>query len=238
MTQLDSVFSALPDHRRGNNRHYAIRDAGLRAFAVFFMQCASFLSFQKLMQDNLRKSNAQSLFGMEAIPCDNQIRGLLDPIEPSVLYGLFDDIVEQLDRRGELKKRRVLNQQLLIALDGVEYFHSDVIHCAQWSKATDSHGQTHYSHRAITPVIVTPGENTLIALPPEFIIPQDGHTKQDCENAAAKRWLARYGARYTHLQITCSRSYFIPYCPWSTAPISNRAIICRYGPPSSMTCGH
>lgn len=202
MNQLDSVFSALPDDRRGPNRQYALRDAGLGAFAVFFMQCASFLSFQKLMQDHLRKSNARTLFGMEAIPCDNQIRTLLDPIEPSVLAGVFDEVVEQLDRQGKLKKRQVLNRQLLIALDGVEYFHSDTIHCPQCSRVTDQHGQTHYSHRAITPVIVTPGERTVIVLAPEFISPQDGHTKQDCENAAAKRWLACYGARYKPLQVT------------------------------------
>ena len=27
---------------------------------------------------------------------------------------------------------------------------------------------------------------------PEFITPQDGHEKQDCENAAAKRWIAAH----------------------------------------------
>ena len=30
---------------------------------------------------------------------------------------------------------------------------------------------------------------------PEFITPQDGHDKQDCENAAAKRWLLKYGKK-------------------------------------------
>jgi hypothetical protein len=33
-------------------------------------------------------------------------------------------------------------------------------------------------------------------LQPEFITPQDGHDKQDCENAAAKRWLQEYGSYY------------------------------------------
>jgi hypothetical protein len=28
-----------------------------------------------------------------------------------------------------------------------------------------------------------------VPLQPEFIVPQDGAEKQDCENAAAKRWL-------------------------------------------------
>jgi hypothetical protein len=42
----------------------------------------------------------------------------------------------------------------------------------------------------------------VIPLEPEFITPQDGHEKQDCENAAAKRWLSEYGARYRALGVT------------------------------------
>jgi hypothetical protein len=38
-------------------------------------------------------------------------------------------------------------------------------------------------------------QNKVIPLPPEFIVPQDGHAKQDCENAA-KRWLHKYAATY------------------------------------------
>jgi len=153
MQQLDEVVSNWPDQRCGKNRRYTMRDAGLGAFAVFFMQCASFLSFQRLMRDSLRKSNAQTLFGMEAIPCDNWIRTLLDPIPPSSLFGLFDTVVAQLNQRGQLTPRRVLNGQLLVALDGVEYFHSDSIHCAQCSTRTDRDGSIRYSHQALTPVM-------------------------------------------------------------------------------------
>ena len=38
----------------------------------------------------------------------------------------------------------------------------------------------------------------MLSLPPAFITPQDGDTKQDCENKAAKRWLwemGEYGRR-------------------------------------------
>ena len=90
MRQLDKAISTWPDPRRGKSRRYSMRDTELGAFAVFFMQCASFLTFQQLMLDSLRKSNAQILFGMEAIPCDNQIRTLLDPVDPSSLFEVFE----------------------------------------------------------------------------------------------------------------------------------------------------
>jgi hypothetical protein len=32
------------------------------------------------------------------------------------------------------------------------------------------------------------------------MVPQDGSDKQDCENQAAKRWLAEHGARYARLR--------------------------------------
>ena len=50
--------------------------------------------------------------------------------------------------------------------------------------------------------IVSPEIKEAIALPPEFITPQDGHEKQDCENAAAKRWLKEHGTRYKNLRPT------------------------------------
>jgi hypothetical protein len=59
-----------------------------------------------------------------------------------------------------------------------------------------SNGEITYYHSAITPVIVAPGQKHAIALRPEFIVPQDGQVKQDCEIAAAKRWLDKEAARY------------------------------------------
>ena len=41
-----------------------------------------------------------------------------------------------------------------------------------------------------------------VLLEPEFIKKQDGHQKQDCENAAAKRWIEQYAKRYAQLGIT------------------------------------
>src|SRR3977135_2843886 len=61
----------------------------------------------------------------------------------------------------------------------------------------------------LTPVIVAPHQNKVIPLPPEFIVPQDGHAKQDCENAAAKRWLHKYAApsRAHHITILGDELY-------------------------------
>ena len=48
--------------------------------------------------------------------------------------------------------------------------------------------------------LVAPGHNQVVPLEPEFIVPQDGAEKQDCESRAARRWLAAHGAQYAHLK--------------------------------------
>jgi hypothetical protein len=83
----------------------------------------------------------------------------------------------------------------LVALDGTHYFSSQAIHCRNCLTRQLSNGHTLYYHAAMTPVIICPGQSQVIALPPEYIMPQDGQTKQDCERAAGKRWLAKHGAR-------------------------------------------
>jgi len=90
---------------------------------------------------------------------------------------------------------RVLDNQLLVALDGTNSFASNTIHCQNCLTRQLSNGQPLFDHAAITPVIVCPGHAQVIALPPEYIMPQDGHAKHDGERAAGKRWLAKHAAQ-------------------------------------------
>lgn len=53
--------------------------------------------------------------------------------------------------------------------------------CQLLATEGDSQRTIHYYHSAITPVVVKPGSPHVLPLPPEFIVPQDGHEKQDCE---------------------------------------------------------
>ena len=170
--------------------------------ALFFTQTPSFLAYQRMMEGSKGKSNAQSLFGVHQIPSDNHIRDLLDPVKPEQVFPVFEEILQVLEQQGQLTSFRSFADTLLIALDGTEYFSSLQIHCPQCSTQTLKSGETHYFHSVVTPVIVAPGQAHIIPLVPEFIVPQDGHDKQDCENAAAKRWLSQHGERYSALKVT------------------------------------
>ncbi len=76
------VAAGLPDRRTGGNTRYEMADIALSAFAVFFTQCPSFLSYQQNLEKARGRNNARSLFQVGSIPSDNPIRQTLDPVEP------------------------------------------------------------------------------------------------------------------------------------------------------------
>src|SRR6185369_7674849 len=112
-------------------------------------------------------SNAHTLFGLTAIPCDNQMRPLLDPVPPELLGSVFDHGFNTLVQTQQLAAFRSWQQRRLVVLDGTQYFTSQHISCPQCSRPTHRNGTPTYSHRMLTPVLVAPHQNKVIALPPE-----------------------------------------------------------------------
>lgn len=196
MSSFRSAIHNFPDKRTGSNLTHTMEDIALGAFSVFFTQSPSFLAHQKSMKETKGKSNAETLFGIEEIPIDNHIRDILDEVFPEHVFPVFDDILAVFERGNYLDSFRGVHENILIALDGTWYFSSQNIHCDNCSTIEQKNGKTTYYHSAITPVIVGPGQKQAIPLRPEFIIPQDGHDKQDCEIAAAKRWINKYAKKY------------------------------------------
>jgi len=206
---LDSLLESLrgcldrfPDKRLGMNTSYGMGDIGMAAFSVFFMQSPSFLAHQRQFEEDHGRSNCASLFGIAKIPSDNHIRDMLDPASPALLHPVFAETVDQLRQiDGGLDVFRRLGGHVLIALDGSEYYGSEYysarkIQCPYCSTRLRSKGGTEYYHSMLAATLVAPGHDKVIPLEPEFIVPQDGAEKQDCENRAAKRWLATHGLRY------------------------------------------
>jgi hypothetical protein len=115
---------------------------------------------------------------------------------------VYLEVFEGLEQHGLLANFRVLNEQLLVALDGTQYHSSSAIHGRNCLRRHTSNGRTLHYHSAITPVIVCPGRSEVLALPPEFIRHQDGHEKQDCERVAGKRWIDQHAKQVAPHGIT------------------------------------
>jgi hypothetical protein len=199
---LQQSFGGFRDVRTGKNTQYDLVDAGIGAFSVFFTQSPSFLSAQEDLRRLKSRCNAESLFGLRQIPSDNQIRSLLDPVAPSALAPVFREIFERLDRAGVLKGFRSYANNLLVILDGTQYFSSQKLHCAKCNSRELSNGKLTYFHSVLTPVIAQPGNEHVLPLAPEYILPQDGKEKQDCEIEAAKRWVTENGDFFAQYGVT------------------------------------
>src|SRR5665811_1640736 len=87
---LKAVCAAFPDPRKGRGGNIAMADFGLSAFAMFFMQSASFLSYQRALEKGHGRSNCQTLFGIGKIASDNYIRDMLDEADPALLQPSFE----------------------------------------------------------------------------------------------------------------------------------------------------
>ena len=199
IAELGKVCAGLPDPRTRPSRdgQYSMADIGLSAFSLFFMGSPSFLAHQRALARGQGRSNCQTLFGMAAIPSDNYIRLMLDGASPAAFDHLF---MQAISATGPLTRFHCLGGRVLIALDGTEYFCSRKISCPQCSTRRRSDGGVEHFHAFLGATLVAPGHHQVLPLPPEFIAPQDGAEKQDCERSAAKRWLAHHGRSVAHLR--------------------------------------
>jgi hypothetical protein len=91
-----------------------------------------------------------------------------------------------------------------------------------------------YSHKVLTPVVAAPGNSKVIVLEPEFITPQDGSAKQDCELNAAKRWIERNSSLSARKVIITGDDLFSrdPFCKLLLGLGFRFILICK---PSSHT---
>ena len=200
---IESAIEELVDPRQPSNATlYTLKDLVLGALAAFFMQSESFLEYQRQMKSRCGQDNACNLFGITNIPTVEQIRNVLDGIKAQGLFKVFEWVYRALREQGYLKDYQTLGKNLLITLDGTQYYSSQKVSCPCCSSRTHKNGQVTYSHSALLPVIIAPDKEAVISLAPEFITPQDGSEKQDCEQNATKRWINQHRELFSDQDVT------------------------------------
>src|SRR5436190_13056892 len=187
-------FAQLPEPRRCPA--FSLADTLMAGLALFSLKDPSLLAFQRRALDH----NLRSVFGLTAIPCDTQMRTILDEVDPDQLRPVFRDLFRALQRGKVLTKYVFLQGCYLLALDGVEYFCSTQVHCDH-CLTRQHHGQTYYYHQMLGAVLVHPNFPEVIPLAPEPIQRQDGQDKNDCERNAARRWLKHFRQDHPHLPV-------------------------------------
>jgi hypothetical protein len=199
MRFLDREFQPLPDHRASNAR-YPLADVLKSAFAMFSLKCPSLLDFTQ--QSVPEQNNLRSIYRITgAIPCDNQMRGILDPLDPLHLRPLFRCLFLRLRQAGLVRQYQYWQQYAIVSIDGVQHFSSTKVQCQSCTTRTHRNGSVSYHHAGLAAVLLHPQQSEVFPLDFEPILRQDGAHKNDCERTAAKRLCAELHERYHDLPI-------------------------------------
>lgn len=234
--QVQAVFNQFFDTRQtatSNNLKYAVPDAAMSAGSVFFTPSPSFLDYQIRMPKKYGKNNAQSIFGRHQLPSAGQVRNLLDPVPPEMVYPLLMDRSDGRYYNGYLSAFRAIGDTRRMPIDDTNFFSSAKISGPGGTRQTLKNGKILYRHPAVTPIIVAPSSSDVIPLPPKFVPPPAGHEKPDGELAAAKRWLVSWGEHYSPWGITILGDDLSGHQPFGKVALEQGYQVLLVGKPDS-----
>ena len=142
---------------------------------------------------------------LEEMPDYGTLNYYLEQLSPECLSGLRKKMATELIRSKAFNQGRLQGKYWIVILDGTGLFHFQERHCENClvREYTDKDGNKKkgYYHKVLEAKILL-AENLVISLGTEFIEnEQEGVAKQDCENKAAKRLMARIKEEYPRLPI-------------------------------------
>jgi hypothetical protein len=180
MRWLDGEFQELSEHRASNTR-YALADVLKSTFAMFSLsdppntierisppELPESLDFKK--QSQPEENNLRSSYRINgAVPCDNQMCGTLEALDPSHLRPLFPVGFQRLRRAGVIRESEYWGKFVIVALDGVEHFNSDKVRCPSCLTRTHRNGVVSYHHCGLAAVLVNAAQAEVFPLDFETI---------------------------------------------------------------------
>jgi len=190
-----SGFANIPDPR-GEDGDLSLTDALMSAFAMFSLKAPSLLAFDK----ERAEGNVHTVYGMQHVPCDTDMRERLDPVSPKWLRPVGKSVFRQLQRGKALEEMVFFDGHYLLALEGTGYFSSTTIHCASCLHTVHRTGAVTYAQQMLGAAIIHPDVRAVIPLRPEPIVRHDGPDKNDCARNAAKRFVVKLRQDHPHLK--------------------------------------
>lgn len=154
--RLSAAFGRVPDDGAANLIDYPMHDTLMSGLAMMFFQHPSLLPFQRVMKQNRKRCNLETIFGVQDVPSDTQMREILDgvPIEP--VRRLVPELFEGVRRAGWATQFKIhlptgqhRGDYYTLAVDGSDYLHSTRIQCPGCLRWTDAEGTVHYRHLVV-----------------------------------------------------------------------------------------
>ena len=124
LANTSEIMRTLSDPReKSNGQKYELHDIAMGGLSIAVMQDASFLQNQARLRERTGQDNFQTLFNTNKIPSPNQVRRVLDKINPENFNQILDEGLIYLQRYQQLEQFET-DFGYLIALDGTEYHSS------------------------------------------------------------------------------------------------------------------
>jgi hypothetical protein len=193
VSKIHETVDQMADHRK-TDKGYALTDMVMSGFAMFSLKDPSLLAFKSSYE--ARQENLEQVFKIKAVPSDNGLRKILDPVNPTRLLPCFEALYKEPKVEVVVKERlcfTAFGGFVAIAADGTEHFCSNHTNCPHCMVRKLKDGGVQYYHQMVGACIVKPNEKTVLPVFAEPITRQDGATKNDCEYNAFKRLLPNIG---------------------------------------------
>lgn len=196
---VKSGFNQILDNRKRAPK-ILLKDILMSGYAMFSLKYPSLLQFDKHYREDIINHNLNTVFKIDTIPSDTQMRERLDEVDPRQLRPIFNNLFSQIQRSGKLSRFSYDNRYIL-SLDGTGYFNSKEVHCDQCCTKNHKDGSISYYHQMLSASIVHPDEKAVIPFCPEPIKNTDGGNKNDCERLAAFRFLDDFKLDHPKLKL-------------------------------------
>lgn len=95
---FSSVYLKVPDWRQAAKTDHSIRDTSVSGVAMMHFQAGSLLQFQRQLELKHRRSNLSTMFGVDKVPSDTQMREILDEVPSDVARLVFRKYCSRLQR--------------------------------------------------------------------------------------------------------------------------------------------
>lgn len=191
-------FQKIPDHRADNTK-ISLDDTLMSALAMFQLKDRSLLAFDKRRREE--PENLHTVFGITNIPCDSQMRTILDPVNLSSLRAPFCSVFRQLQRGKDFEKMSFLDSHYLLSGDGTGFYSSEKVSSPYCMGKRNNNGNILYYQQMYAAAFMHPDRKEVIPVFPEMITRKDGANKNDCERNASRRFYEDFRREHPHLKV-------------------------------------
>ena len=143
------------------------------------------------MEQTSHQNNLRTLFEVENVPKDTQMREIIDGVSSDYFRSIFKDYYARLQRNKSLEQYQVFPNLYYFLIGGSQFFSSKEMCCSQCLTKNHKDGSKTYSHQVLQGGIMHPNKSEVIPFMPEQICNEDVQEKQNCELNGAKRFIAK-----------------------------------------------